>query len=473
MNRILRQKIADASLLGLALSSGIAVAVTGHWQTARLSDETFGALIPALAEAEPSSLQFTKEGKSVRIAHRERSGELSAWVVESPWKRAAESSTVDGAITGLRDMQLVRKIQTGPQMTTEELTRFGLERPIFSWQVQIESSTWTVAFGAEAPQPRGGTYVDVVAPNSSTHKVYVAIVDLAKLSLAPEQLVEPRLVPYVPSDFGTVAIESGAGRVNFRFDGARSRWFEAGGQHYRISRTAIDSFLLQLTTLKASRFLTPSEAATKHWTKNGFSVTLGLSKSQATVRLEFGAPCSDGSFVSVSGAEQFEACADTRALLPRLELQAPEWVDSKLFSVRPDEVESLELKHGAQTSKLERWESGFRVTEHDVQALDLETGNRVLSVLLKVGGKLTNAPSAGTFENASVVTVRSAVIGDTDKYEERVVVGPALTSGDRFARREVDGALLRVPASEASSLLLDENRLKELSASRELDAGAE
>ncbi len=477
MNRIQRQRIVDGSLLALALASAVAVVVTRRWQSSRPSDEVTGALIPVLAEAEPSELVFARGGKSVRVVRRDPAAETASWIVESPWKRAAESSTVDGVTTALRDMQLVRKIQAGPKLSSDELARFGLQQPSFSWQVQVANTTWTVAFGADAPQPRGGTYVDVVAPNSSTHQLYVAAVDIAKLALTPEQLAEPRLVPYVPSDFGTVSIESDSHRTNFRFDSARFRWFQAEDQHYRISRTEMDTFLLQLTTLKALRFLTPAEAAAKHWAKNGASVTLGLPKAQATVRLEFGGPCSDepnAFLVSISGPEQFEACADTRAVSARLDVPASDWVDSRLFSIRPDELESLEEKYGGRTLKLERWESGFRVSEREVHPLDLETGNRLLGALLKIGGKFAQPSSIGTsFDDTSIVRVRSAVIGDTDQYEERVTLGPALASGDRYVRREADGAILKVPANAVPSLLIDETRLKQAPPSRELDAGAE
>ena len=472
MKRVLRQKILDGSLLGLAVVAGVVVVVTHRWQSNRPSDEPTDVLIPALAEAQPSSLVLTRDGRSVQIVNSAASNDSSTWMVESPWKRSADQATLDAVVAAVRDMQIVRRIQTDSRVAPDDLVRLGLDHPNFTWQIVIDGSRWSLAFGAEAPLPRGGTYVDVTRPGSNVHQFYVANVELSKLALLPEQLVEPRLIPYVPSDFGSVMLESGSNRASFRFDATRSRWFEADGQRYRVSKTAFDSLLLQVTTLKGEKFLTPSESAAKHWVRKTATITLGLLKAQTTIRLEFGGSCDgqpNSSFVAITGSEDFTACADTRALVTKLEGEPTDWEDSQLFSVRPDEFESLDEVPNGQPLHLERWESAFRITGGAVHPIDLETGNQWLSELLSTRGKLVNSSTQVVtgFDAKNFVRVSSAVIGDSDHYEERVLFGPALANGDRYVKRDADGAILRISASAVRALLLDENRLKATTTARD------
>ena len=227
-------------------------------------------------------------------------------------------------------------------------------------------------------------------------------------------------------------------------------------------------------------FLTLSEATAKHWTKKTATITLGFQKSQSTIRLEFGGPCEgepESFLVAVTGSEDFTACADTRALLAKLEGGASDWVDSQLFSLRPDELESLDEESSSHSLHLERWESAFRITGGAAHRIDLETGNRLVLALLATRGKLVNPSIIGVppFDDRNFVLVRSAVIGDTDRFEERVLVGPALANGDRYVKRVADGAVLRLSAADVTSLLLDENQLKATKPTRDelADAGAE
>lgn len=480
MKRVLRQTVTDVCLLGLAILAGLAVVLTQRWQLERPSGDASGPLVPAFTEAQPSRLVFMRNGQSVRVVTGAPTGESSPWVVESPWKRSAEQATLDAAIAALRDMRIVRKLELKGQVTADDLSRLGLEHPNFTWQVGFENSIWTFAFGADSPEPRRGTYVDVTPPGSSTHEFYVVSVDLSKLSLVPEQLIEPRLVPYVPSELNSVTLESGTVRASFHFDATRSRWFDTDGQHYRVSRAAFDALLLQLTTLKAAHFLGPSEAASKHSPKMSAGVTLGLTKSHSTIRLEFGGPCEgepSTSLVAVVGSEDVTACADARALLARLARGPSEWLDNCAFSVRPDEVESLEAASSGHSWQLERWESAFRFTGADPKPVELEPGNRLLQAMLSTCGKLVSPSPPGIlpFDANNFIRVRSAVIGDTDRYEERVLVGPALANGDRYVKREMDGALLRIPRTEVDALMPDEKQLTlaKPTAERFVDAGGE
>ena len=480
MKRVLRQKILDGSLFGLAALAGVVLMVTHRWQSNRPNEEPADALIPSLAETQPSSLVLTRDGKSVQVANRAAPNDPSTWMIESPWKRSADQAALDAVVAAVRDMQIVRKIQTDSRVAAEDLARLGLDHPNFTWQITIDGSVFRLAFGAEAPSPRGGTYVDVTSPGSNAHQFYVVNVELSKLALLPEQLVEPRLIPYVPSDFGTVMLEAGSDRVSFRFDATRSRWFEAEGQHYRVSKPAFDSLLLQVTTLKGEKFLAPSESAAKHWDRKTATITLGLLKSQTTIRLEFGGPCageSNSSLVAITGFEDVTACADTRALLSKLEGGATDWKDSQLFSVRPDEVESLDEVSNGQPLHLERWESAFRITGGAVHPIDLETGNQWLTALLAARGALVNPSTQAipAFDAKNFVRVSSAVIGGSDHYEERVLLGPALANGDHYVKRDSDGAILRISASAIRALLLDENRLNATTTARDelVDAGRE
>ncbi len=458
MRRVRRQVAFDGALLALAMFSGIGVLAARRENPV----DAPSLLLPSLLDDQPTSLTLKRGGRAVHATNRSNSPDAPSWFVGSPWGRTADAATVDAAIAALRELQSVRKLASAPSVA--QLTTYGLDRPLFTWEVDIAGAKWTLNFGADAPAPRGGTYIDISGPNEPAHQIYVATVDTTKLSLQPEQLLEPRLLPYVPSEFRELTIETEAAKSKFRFDPQRARWYEADGAHRRIARESIDKLLFDLANLKAERFFTSAESVGKSWKKRQALVSFSLDKGSAIMRLALLGACegqSNLSLVRVLGNEEVTACAAVGTLQNRLEAEPSGWIDRHLFSLRTDEIERATVQVEGRLFELERRESAFTLAGNDTRPIDINTGNDALNSLVSIQGTPSEAPlGAGPITEKNYVLLRSAVVAGADGYEERLLVGQALPNGDRWVERVTDSTWLRVDAESAASLAPGDNWLR-------------
>ena len=462
MTRVRRQMAFDGALLALAVISGIGVLAARHENLVNTPGDLAGVLLPSLLDGQPRGLTLKRGGRAVHAVNRSISSDAPSWFVDSPWKRTADAATVDAAIAALRELQSVRKLASAPGAA--ELTTYGLDRPLFTWEIDVNGAKWTLNFGADAPAPRGGTYVDVSDPNAREHQVYVATVDISKLSLQPEQLLEPRLLPYVPSEFRELTIETEAAKSRFRFDPQRARWYEADGTHRRLARESIDKLLFDLASLRAERFFTSAESVHKSWKKPRVLVSISLDKRPAIVQLALLGACDSQpnlALVNVSGNEDVTACAAVGSLQNRLEAEPSGWIDRHLFSLRTDEIERATVQVDGRSFQLERRESAFALAGNDPRPIDINTGNDVLKSLVSIQGTLSEPPlGASSITDKNYILLRSAVVTGTDAYEERVLIGQALPNGDRWIKRVTDSTWLRIDAESATALAPDGNLLR-------------
>ena len=460
MTRVGRQLAVDGALLALAVLSAIVVLVART--PANADPAANGVLLPSLLDDPPSSLTLKRDGRTVHVVNRAKPSDVPHWVVESPWQRTADAAMIDAAIEGLRELQWVRKLDGPPSAT--DARAHGLDQPTFTWQVGIDGAKWSIAFGATAPAPRGGTYVDVTGPDTRAHHAYVATVDSAKLSLRPEQLLEPRLLPYVASDFREISVETAGAKSEFRFDPARSRWYESNGAHRRLARESIEKLLFDLANLKGEHFFTPSESLDKSWKQRDALVGVRLDKRPAVLQIALFGPCEEQpnlSLVRVSGDEDVTACARVGDLQSRLEEDPSNWVDRHLFSLRTDEIEQVTLHVDGHSLELQRRESAFVTVGKDPRSIDVDTGNQALESLVSIRGVLSQPPAeAGSIADSNYVRLRSAVVTGTEGYEERILVAPPSSNGDRWVKRLSDSAWLHVDASAATALAPGDNWLR-------------
>jgi hypothetical protein len=370
-------------------------------------------------------------------------------------------AAVDSVVTTLRDLQVVRRLAIGLQVTNPNLTSFGLDRPRSAWQIESDGALYNLNVGANAPPPRGGTYVELVGPSPNSHQFLVVNGDTSRLTLPPEILLESRLLPYVPSDVGQLGIDSNRNHSTYQFDAARARWFEATGQHRRISREKIEKLLFSLTNLKSEHFLSrPDDDRFKTATAIA-AMSLELAKTRGKVVVQFYGTCGkwpELSTVRISGATSVAACVNAQDLTNTLGDEAPSWLDDRLFSVRTDEIEGLTIKLEGHSLELEREEMGFVTGGPEPHRIDIDAGNDSLQTLTSIRGVLAN--SASEIAQADVgpsnyIEVRSAVVGATDRYEERVLIGPAQANGQRWVKRVTDSTLLRLDAKAADSLRIE------------------
>ncbi len=165
----------------------------------------------------------------------------------------------------------------------------------------------------------------------------------------------------------------------------------------------------------------------------------------------------------MAGPEEVAACANIQELAATLDRESVSWIDDRLFSLRADEIEALTMNVEDHSLELVREESGFWVRGQKPRHVDIETGNDVLQTLVSIHGTLAAAevnPTTIDFGPRDFVQLRSAVVGPSDRYQERVLIGKVLPNGERWAKRVSDSAVLRIDSVAASSLELDADVLK-------------
>lgn len=184
------------------------------------------------------------------------------------------------------------------------------------------------------------------------------------------------------------------------------------------------------------------------------------------IQLELHQKCADRprlSLVRISGQFDVTACANIQQLAAALDDEPATWVDDHLFSLRMDEVESLTLNVEGRSLELQRDEAGFALGGSKPRHIDVDIGNDVLQTLVSIRGTLTSAgviPTITDFESQDSVQLLSALVGTSDRYEERILIGKMTPNGERWVKRLSDSAILRLDSTTASSLEIDPDLLK-------------
>ncbi len=291
MKRVQRQVLRDGALFVFALASGMSVLLTRSWKPADSQMEESGLVFPSLSRMQPHGLNLNRDGQTAHITNQSMSPDSPVWYVDSPWKRRGDAATIDTVVTAMRDLQVVRKLESGSKISPGTLKSYALDRPQCSWQIELDGAAWTLKVGVSAPPPRGGTYVEVVGPSPKLHQLYVVSGDIPNLTLRPEQLLEARLFPHVPSDVRELGIDSVGTHSRFRFDMTLARWYESDGQHRRISRERIDKLLFDLTNLKAEHFIEPAISIRQKWGKEFAVLSLSLNEAHPKIQIELFQNC--------------------------------------------------------------------------------------------------------------------------------------------------------------------------------------
>jgi hypothetical protein len=147
-----------------------------------------------------------------------------------------------------------------------------------------------------------------------------------------------------------------------------------------------------------------------------------------------------------------------RTVLGGLTIPAEDLVDRALFWMRPDEVESLEIRQGEARLALERKEAGFVMRAPREAEVDPEAGNGRIEALLRTAGVV--APSAdrkavGLDPPHGQVTLRSAAAQDDRVQEEVILLGAPQADGRLFAERKHDGVVVELGREAARALVAD------------------
>ena len=467
MTYIRRQVLTNGLLLLAAGTSGLVATASVHWPLPSVSTLDSQTLLPQLANEDPQILTLTRGAQSIRLVHKGGATGNPVWYAESPPHHPGDTAAIDAAIAALRELRIVRRVSSQFAATPDATSNTGLEQPSFTWQLELEKNQWTLRFGARALGSRGGTYLALSDSMHSGTATYVVEGAPAALELTPDQMLEARLVQREPIDVREIALGSQQGRLHIRLDERSDHWFEADPPRTRISKDRVESLLDALTSLRAQRFLDAGTPSTGAEAGARVTVELGLVNPASGVKIEFMGSCDSLpglTLVRVAGAPATLACANAKSVTTLLAHAPLDWRDSQLFSLRMDQVESLEVSFDSKKFDLRRDGTGFMLeASTGTSQVDSEPGNDFLTALLSTGGQIITRDlysPASAFDSSDFIRLRSSVIGSDENYQEQVLLGTRSIDGSRFVRRLEDNAVLKVEPTMAAMVQINSQSFK-------------
>lgn len=462
MNYVRCQLAINGILLVVALASIAGVSAFRHSHKQSVSPERAEMVLPCLAEHEPDFLSFAKGGGAVHLIRR--ASTTDTWFAPLPVNSPGDSARIKEAISALRGMRVIRRIERVPNNTAINLRDLGLEPPAFTWQVGIGGNKLAISFGERASDFRGGRYLMLSGlSNNVANLVYVVDVNSAALDLTPEEVIDSRLVLANDNDIREMVFKSPQTVFHVRKDEDTDHWFEFEPPHSRLDSAKMAQLLTEVRLLKGKHFTNLTQVTPQGGQP---STVLKLVLPDREIEVDVMIPCDDApglTVVRVSDHGATVSCADFSALLNLLSQEAERWRDTHLFSLRTDQVESVSTKFRGERTDLRREGTAFTLETKKTVQVDIQAGNELLTVLLAARGQVVTTESPlmhATFSSGDYLQIRSSVIGKLDEYQEKLLVASSTVKGERFVKRLEDAAVLRISEATAELLRLDAQSFK-------------
>lgn len=416
-------------------------------------------------------------GEAASGAADDRGGLRSGarWLLVEPLEVEAEEGRVDQLLRDLRFATWERQI---PAEAVDERA-FGLLQPDAVIEVQMGQVRYVLQLGGPAPAPAGTKYLRVSGERVPNAGVYVVSKSTAEaLTVGLSELRVRQVVPYGRSAMVRVKLTQGAQTVIFERQAATAggaepgEWFRFVGRFggARVNAEVIDRVFWSLARSEARHFLEPAQAEAAQSGQQLLTLAIET-RDAATFELRYGGVCPQDDTLGVvtrHGGEPMSACVaavELGELLRRPEML----IDRRLFSLRVDEVEQLQVVQGNKQMELLRREDGFVLREPLEGEVERDLGQQRLETILAARGQwLEQVPAPLSPDSlAHSVTLTSSGAAADAVREQRVSLSAPEADGSCFAYRHQDGAWLKlapvtVRAMQPDALLIRSRQLVEL-----------
>jgi len=463
VNRTSRALFVNAVLLGLV---GL-VALFVFGRSGSRASPPYGALLLPLDAFPLERIELARDGRVVTVERR-------PWLGPREYRqlgdveRPAELSTIDVLGRALcSESALVRDV-TEAHLSLEGL---GLRPPSFRLSLTQGAVRRTLELGGPAPSPAGSRYARYTEGDEPSRLLVLAPEVSTSLDLEPEALLDTRLVPALPSELASIEIGSDTAGQRLVRAPDTGHWYLEQSPPIRADRSRLSPWLLQLTTLRATRLSSnapalpsPERARLKLRLRETAerpprTLTLDLQfapdAAQATVVLEGDAP---RAFAQISGA-----AARALARLPEpLE-------DVRLLFATPDEIERVTWVAEARRLTLSRRSTSMVFSGSHEREVQLSRGNPLFSQLWSLSGELGTGQcdaDSPEYRDAARLELQAVGVGLADSTAETLVLAAREDDGTRLVCRLDDGLSIKLAAADAEVL---ENFLQELESLEEAE----
>jgi Domain of unknown function (DUF4340) len=467
MTSLARGQRVSVALIVVAVGVIVAYVATRQRVTTSERDARSFNLLQAYREDDITGVTLEKNGARLVLERQppDDAGTIG-WNIREPVKEEADAYAVDKLLGSLEYARPIRRIKS------EEVDKkaFGLDAPEWRMTVSMGAIHYTLMVGKEAASPAGSHYLELQAEGAPGAGVMIVSRDLVKeLDVDVGELRGRQMLPYTSDALRSIVIKGTDGSERRFVSAGHDRWRFRGMEHdLRVSRDAFDQVLVQFARTKAEHFMAPKDA--EEGLKSGSVVSITLvptddKQPKAVIDVGGRCPTSENDVVALRREPDPVAACVPKSVLPGLDTSADELVDRHPFSLRKDEVESLEIVRGNQKLSLDRKENGFVLRAPAKGEVELEAGNRRVESIVRADGEIVAEPdlkALGLDPPAGHATVRSSADTDASVIEESVELGKRDKDGKLPIRRRADGAVLLCDADAARAFEPDSTLIRSL-----------
>jgi hypothetical protein len=332
----------------------------------------------------------------------------------------------------------------------------GLDAPRIRVTLTMGSLKYRLDIGEPAPLPPGASFAQV---NDEGAKVVSR--DLVTELSRPRDVYRGRtLIPYLSSSLSQISLDGAGGSRRF-VKGAWGGWAASlGSSKVRVDRDTFDRLLTSFADLRAETFTSEAEA-NQALAKADKKVRLTMVPLEgARAILDIGGECpghpDDVVAVKVEPGPKKTACVPKGVMDP-LTLPADSLVDHHLFSLRTDETEQIQMVAGDKRLDLARAGTGWHLRAPGEGVVDNDVGQGFVRRLYDLVGETIADPGSpselGLTPPRGTTTLTKTGGGDGDVLTESVELGNPVSGGAVYARRSVDGAILKLAPESVEALV--------------------
>jgi hypothetical protein len=481
MKVLAKARFTNLGLVLLAASSVLLVVWSGRTAT-RADEVRRGHLLPVFHQEEVQRLELRRGNVRSVVVRRGGAGEqgsggtsglgaepgepadplASEWLLTEPVETDADPVPVEKLLGSLRYATWERELPApaGADATSPEALLSEQALAVTMGELSFE-----LRLGQPSASPPGSRYVEVTG-NGERHLYVVKKSTLDNLFVDGAGLRGRQISPYRRSSTARVVLSSAAGARRLRRVGDEFH-FDGMQEDQRARRAEVERIFLALARSSADPLLEPAVAQAALSAEASVRVSITPTASdKPEASLEFGGTCPSDPQKAIavrSLPEPLAGCVD-RTVLHALREPASSLIDTGLFALRADEVDTIQIVEGEQVLDFAREGDGFVLRQPRSAPLDAEAAKDRLSRLLGINATLLPArdePANAAQMNAAIVTLESSARPGAERTRETVRVSPPRADGTRLVHRDADGAVLIVPREESFALRADATLMKE------------
>lgn len=365
------------AVIAAAMAAFIAFYESGLLSTGELAERR-GRVLERFVRPRVTDVSVERGGETIAL-HRDREEDLEAfelghWAMTQPIASDADQDAVDGLLSALEWLEARRTLN---DVSDEDRRTFGLAEPRATVRFTVAGDEVVLRVGGE--DPRGeGVYV---ASSDREAQVFVVGSDfLEAIQHDADHFRRKELFTGVRSaDASAIELDNATTRA--RLERAEGRWWVREPWDGIARTSTVDDLFQVVSEVRAARFLAGADAASVGLDQPTRELLVrrertdrpagdrpeGTEDRSSPVRLRIGGSCPghDGEVVAMAGDDGPIVCVTAESIAP-LDVGVDRIRESRLASLRDDEIERAEFQAGDVSFELVRGDEGWTLRRGEI-----------------------------------------------------------------------------------------------------------